>query len=161
MQLEGTHVNNDMWKSIKEVNTRLKRFASKHHHVLFYNADDIFVETRSRNMYIPKALYVDKVHPSLAGYKELVNSQLDFLDSVMEKRANSKENSSTTSTSQTGSKPESNSSPSSSYSYEDNRDEFTDDYYGYIHQFDVDDDLFSDYNIYDFDDLYDTDDDWW
>ena len=59
MQLEGGGSKNDMWKSIKEINGRLKKFAQRHDHVVFYDANDVFVETRGKKKFITKSLYAD------------------------------------------------------------------------------------------------------
>lgn len=152
LQLDGRLAHNDMWKSINEVNVRLKRFAQKHHHVLFFDADEVFVETRREKKYITKLLYSDKEYPSLEGYKQLADTQLQFIDSLMQKRADSQSVTGTGSTT-TGATDENaigvipGSNPKDFTNY--------DDYYGYESLFEQNDDLLGDINLYGDDSLDD------
>lgn len=152
MQLEGHHARNDMWKSIKEVNSRLKKFAQKHHHVLFYDANDVFVEERMRRKYITKSLYADKAHPSLAGYQALVKNQMEFLNDLMVKRLNSQSNDAMNN--QAESTNNSNSNTQNSSSETQNSLEsglgFDDDYYRTNNYLSFpEDDFLADFNLYD------------
>lgn len=163
LQLDGNYAHNDMWKSIEEVNRRLKKFSQKHHHVVFYDADEIFVESRYKKKYISKKLYADKVHPSFAGYKALASSQLEFLDSIMEKRKNKAQ------TGNEGPKTQNGNSPSSTQgNTSEDQDKFTpegnydgDDYYGYLSLFHEDDDFLNTFNLYGSEDDFLWDDDDW
>lgn len=160
LQLEGNFAHNDMWKSIQEVNNRLKKFASRHHHVLFYDATDVFTETRLSRKYITKKLYADFVHPSFEGYKALVQNQLEYLDSLMLKRVNSQTKTLPSQT--TGSSTQTETSEDTHEG--DLGQEFTnyDDYYSYEGIYEEYDDIFSDVNLYndDFSIFDDNFDDW-
>jgi lysophospholipase L1-like esterase len=182
LQLEGGFSHNDMWLSIQEVNTRLKKFASKHHHVVFYDADDVFVETRYKKKYISKELYVDKVHPSFEGYKALVANQLQFLDALMQKREKAGDNrsqpkggeSKATTQAKLDEDDDYNRSNDDDDDYlrsNDDNDIITtpgqeylnyDDYYGYISEFAQGDDFLNDFSLYNDDDAVGgyNDDDW-
>ena len=145
LQLEGNYNHNDFWPSIKEVNTRLKKFAQKHKHVVFFDANDVFVEEKhNKRTYIKKSFYADKAHPNLKGYKELAKAQITFLDYLMKKRydaAESKGAESAGTKKSQGNEKEGNST--------DTEEEFTnyDDYYGYAKLYGEDgedDDIFQD-----------------
>jgi len=152
MQLEGHHARNDMWKSIKEVNSRLKKFAQKHHHVLFYDANDVFVEERMRRKYITKSLYADKAHPSLAGYQALVKNQMEFLNDLMVKRLNSQSNDAMNNQAQSTNNSNSNTQNSSSETQNSLESGlgFDDDYYRTNNYLSFpEDDFLADFNLYD------------
>lgn len=100
LQLEGSYNHNDMWPSIKEVNTRLKKFAGNNHRVVFFDANDIFVEERRSKKFIKKTLYADKSHPNFNGYKELAKAQIVYLDYLMKKRYDSAQSKGTESSAQ-------------------------------------------------------------
>ena len=120
-------------------NSRLKNFSQRHHHVIFYDANEVFVTTKHNNKYIKKELYADKVHPSFKGYKELAQSQLEFLDALIKKRSEANSNEKVNTQTQAQS-PE-------------NVDEYGDDYYGYLHLFDTTD-ILGDFHLYGDDDVY-------
>lgn len=60
----------DIWPSIVSINEELKKFASKHKGVKFFNADEVFVEERQDGKYLKLDLMQDPVHPNLAGHKK-------------------------------------------------------------------------------------------
>ena len=156
LQLEGHWFHNDMYKSIQEVNRRLKNFAKKHHHVVFYDASEIFVEKRGKSKYITKKLYVDKVHPSFQGHKELVQSQLAYLDVLMEK----KKSAAATAASQLSVEEKKEAYVDTEQDAEGEEFVNYDDYYGYETLFGVEgaDDFLNDYSVYE--DDFILDDDW-
>mmetsp|Transcript_10894 Transcript_10894/g.19053 ORF Transcript_10894/g.19053 Transcript_10894/m.19053 type:complete len:489 (+) Transcript_10894:147-1613(+) len=63
----------DFWPSIVSINKELKKFASAHTNVKFFNADTIFVEERGGGKYLKLDLMQDPVHPNVSGYKKWNN----------------------------------------------------------------------------------------
>jgi lysophospholipase L1-like esterase len=160
LQVEGKYAHNDMWKSIQEVNSRLKKFAQQNHHVVFYDANEVFMETRYKKKYISKKLYVDKVHPSYEGYKALLTDQLKYLDGIMEKRSKTQDQQVAGPTeNDAGDNQEDGDNGEKKQSPIDtgDGDEYKnyDDYYGYENLFEDEDDIFNDFSLYD-----DVGDDW-
>ena len=64
----------DLWPSIVSINEELSKFASKHHGIKFFNADEVFVEERDDAKYLKVDLYADPVHPNLSGHKKWNNA---------------------------------------------------------------------------------------
>ncbi len=175
LQLEGKRFKNEMYTSVAEVNRRLKNFAKKHHHVVFFDADDIFVQQKGNSKYISDGMYFDKYYPypSIKGFKELVNSQIQFIDAIMEKKKAIEEQgglspktSPTTSSDSTGSNAALSNTEKEKEAYVDGAldaegMEYTnfDDYYGYETLFEDEDDFLSGFTLYG-DDFMDMDDDW-
>jgi len=93
-QLEGKFFHNDMWQSISKVNEGLKKFSQKHKGILFFDANEVFVDSTSHRgkKYIQKGLYSDYSHPNLNGYNALIDSQIEYLSAIMEKREKSASN---------------------------------------------------------------------
>lgn len=64
----------DFWPSIVSINEELSKFASKQKGVKFFNADSIFVEERQNGKYMKVDMFLDPVHPNLAGHKKWNNA---------------------------------------------------------------------------------------
>jgi len=64
----------DFWPSIVSINEQLSDFASAHKGVKFFNADSVFVEERQDGKYMKLDLFIDPVHPNVAGHKKWNNA---------------------------------------------------------------------------------------
>lgn len=81
--LEGPHVKNKYWPSIKQVNDNLETFASKHKGVKFFNADDIFIRTKYKKKYVKKDLFKDPGHLNEEGQKIWGEQQYAMIDQII------------------------------------------------------------------------------
>jgi len=72
MSNKRSHI--DFWPSIVSINNELRKFATSHKKVRFYNADNIFVEERQGAKYMKLNLMHDPVHPNLNGQKKWHNA---------------------------------------------------------------------------------------
>jgi lysophospholipase L1-like esterase len=70
-QMDKKRDRYDFWPSIVSINKELAKFASKHKMIHFFNADKIFVDEREDGKYMRLDLFIDPVHPNLAGHKKL------------------------------------------------------------------------------------------
>lgn len=68
MSKKRAHI--DFWPSIVAINEELRKFASKHKGVKFFNADSVFVEERQNGKYLKMDLMHDPVHPNVSGHKK-------------------------------------------------------------------------------------------
>lgn len=60
-----------LWTSVSAINAQLKKFASKHDKVYFFDATDIFTEREDSNTYILKTDMISiRGHPSKRGYEK-------------------------------------------------------------------------------------------
>jgi len=64
----------DFWPSISSINEQLSDFASAQKKVKFFNADSVFVEERQDGKYMKMELFLDPVHPNVAGHKKWNNA---------------------------------------------------------------------------------------
>lgn len=81
--LEGKSAHNKYWYSIKQVNERLHKFAKKHSLVKYFKADDILTETRGRDLYMKKEMFLDKFHLSPSGQNALAVAQVSTIHSIL------------------------------------------------------------------------------
>lgn len=88
LPLEGPHLRNKYWSSIKFVNERLARFAKKHKGVKFFDATGILTEYRGHNRYMKKELFMDTLHLSVEGQETLAKAQASFMASLLEGKEN-------------------------------------------------------------------------
>jgi len=81
--LEGHAVKNKYWPSIKQLNENLETFASKHKGVKFFNANDIFIETKHKKKYVIKDLFTDAGHPNEKGQRLWIEESYKMVDQII------------------------------------------------------------------------------
>lgn len=84
MVLEGPHVKNKFWPSIKQVNDNLEKFASKHKGVKFFNANDIFTTTKYKKRYVKNGLFKDGMHLNAQGQRLWGEEQYKMIDQIVQ-----------------------------------------------------------------------------
>ncbi len=73
-EMDKKRSHEDLWPSIVSINDELSKFASKHHGVKFFNADNVFVEEDEHAKRLNLNLMHDAVHPNLSGHKKWNNA---------------------------------------------------------------------------------------
>jgi lysophospholipase L1-like esterase len=91
-KLGGKFSKNTYWPSIQQLNQNLKKFASKHNGVYFFNADDHLVEERYSSTYPVKGVFEDDFHLSFSGQKLLMMEQVNYAVQILDKKKNDESN---------------------------------------------------------------------
>ena len=86
LKLEGKNNHNKYWPSIIIINERLKKFASKHKMIKFFDATDILTYRRGRSLYMNKELFEDKFHLSAKGQAALLKEQAAVVGKILAKK---------------------------------------------------------------------------
>lgn len=76
----------DFWPSIVAINEELRKFASDHKGVKFFNADEVFVEERQGGKYLKLDLMQDPFHPNLSGHKKWNSAIKKRLHEIIDKK---------------------------------------------------------------------------
>jgi lysophospholipase L1-like esterase len=86
LKLEGKHVRNKYWPSIKLINARLQTFAKKHPGVKFFDPNDVLTEHRGKSLYMKREMFTDKFHLSAEGQGALAEQQASVVAAIYKKR---------------------------------------------------------------------------
>ena len=72
-----------MWQVIQQINSKLSCYADTHANLHFYNATDLFVETREDGLYVNKTLMNDYIHPSGEGAMKWGQAIIKQLETII------------------------------------------------------------------------------
>jgi hypothetical protein len=73
-----------LWSSVKAINNALEKFAKNHpEKISFFNATDIFIENKGKEVVLRTAHTSSKGHPTIAGFMALEDKIASFLDALL------------------------------------------------------------------------------